>query len=440
MSENEVEKKKRWFDRTWAIRLLLIFLYPVGLYGFIRGAIRGAKKPIGTLIVTTLLYGGFWTLFIIIPATPTENRVETVSMPEETSEDKTNPISPLAQPKTINESIPPLYQAAEKGNLKEVQKLLKKGEKSYTAFKTRGEPVQNDDVEKDAYYIAMRKGYYKIAEEITKNHNIWPYWVNREDIITSNNTEAIIEYLNTHKIILPAGDVKTLINLFGKAKNNVEKQKILTILNLLAKIDESENRYVDLGIDLSPYLETPDVWEKVVFNDLKSLNQIAGHWIGLKDVYQLTPSDYAGETRYYARIPVFVSVDFKKNIKKLTDIYFEYYASANYDIFIDVYVDAVIESNPDNKKLPEKNELKKLVLKNLNTLTFPKEDYGEFKTEIKIEDSKLNMRLKINALLFKDVFSNSVYMNATKNKLKFSFPAGTVPVYDPYFEIVLDKK
>jgi hypothetical protein len=93
-----MEEKKKWYDRKWAVRLLLIIFYPVGLYGFIRG-----KKPVATMVITTLLYGGFWTLVILAPSdapemsenvvaesnTPVESTVPTKEEKAEPEQEKT---------------------------------------------------------------------------------------------------------------------------------------------------------------------------------------------------------------------------------------------------------------------------------------------------------------------------------------------------------------
>jgi formylglycine-generating enzyme required for sulfatase activity len=76
-TDTDVKEKKKWYNYKWAVRLLLIIFYPVGLYGFIRG-----EKPIIMMILTTLLYGGFWTLVILSPSTPPEERVVNITETE----------------------------------------------------------------------------------------------------------------------------------------------------------------------------------------------------------------------------------------------------------------------------------------------------------------------------------------------------------------------
>ena len=66
-----MDKKNKWYDHKWAVSLLLIFFYPLGLFGFI----KTSKKPVVTMILTTLLYSGFWTLIFSTPSSTTENKV-----------------------------------------------------------------------------------------------------------------------------------------------------------------------------------------------------------------------------------------------------------------------------------------------------------------------------------------------------------------------------
>jgi hypothetical protein len=103
-------ERKKWYERGRAVRLLLILFYPVGIYGFI----RAQRKPVVTMALTTLIYGGFRVLVV----------VSISSSPETVQEMHLEDSVPVKTTETENDSIDNepliLYQAAKKSDLKMV--------------------------------------------------------------------------------------------------------------------------------------------------------------------------------------------------------------------------------------------------------------------------------------------------------------------------------
>jgi hypothetical protein len=446
-----MDAKIKWYERTWAVRLLLIFFYPVGLYGFIRGAIRGAKKPVVLMIITTIINGGFWAIIIFTPYTPPDERKTIITQSEEKIIDKSEEaIIDKSEEKTIDKLQPiiesvPLYQAVGNNDLKEVKRLLKKGKSVLTPSIPSINSADSSykyDVDKDAYYLALKNGYFDIAEEISKFITFSPYWVNREGIISLNSRDAIIGFLITHNIYLPSNDVKTLINISEKGKNNVEKQNARIILNNITKIKVFPilDTYAKFGIDLYPYLESPDIWESVIFETLASFNQLAGKWKGHVYIYDQFPVNSSDSSNVITEIYVSLDAKFNKNIRKATDSYFEYDLYASFNKYYNVLFEAMSKKFPLSRSQIKKaknkmwTETMKGVQMKLNT--------EHVKGEIKVGDYNVKSEIKLSAQAFEHDFLNKTYLNATKSKIKLTFSGSYIskflPVYN--FEIILEKK
>jgi hypothetical protein len=420
------EGKKKWYSHKWAVRLLLILFYPVGLYGFIRGA-----KPIITMILMTLLYGGFWTLIILTPYTPPEERVAST----------TETRAPNASVSLQANEPDLLYQAAERGDLRTVKRLLNRGETPYTAYRANSGNIENDDVDRDAYYIALQKGHFDIAEEFSKKMNRYPYWINRKDVISPNNIDRSIRFFINHPAYLPVGDVNTLINNFRRSNNNMEKENILIVLNFIAKADQRNNFYADFDIDLSSYLGSIDIWELVVFEDFSSLNLLAGTWNGLVDVLDQIPKVSADSPDEYTIIQVYLSMKFNRNVRKATDRYLDFYLSANYNRYLDKFIEVVSRETPipqreiNNVKRNFWNEIMAGVATKYNS------EHITGETEVRSNFDVISS-LKISAQAFESDFSKNIYMNANKTKLKVSVGGRYISNFLPVsiIEIELSKK
>jgi hypothetical protein len=421
-------EKKKWYEHKWAVRLLLVLFYPAGLYGFI----RASKKPIITMGITTLLYGGFWALVFLTPSTTVESE-STEQIEVEISNDNDS---------SSSTGTSHLYQAAQKGDLKTVKTLLKKGKKPYKTPLAFSGLLENDEVEKDSYYIALQNGHFEVAAEISKYFSTTQYWVGREGIIREGNALSLIEYLRTHNILLPKDDVVMLITTFNNHPNNLVKQNVLSILNYLAKFDNAWNTYADFGIELSPYLGSTDIWETLVFEDAASLNQLAGRWEGSTRIYNQDSTD-KGTPIEDASVFVSMEARFYRNIKKATDKYFDYKLEASYNNYLDSIVESLAQKNsiPKILLIGKKKELWKLFQQAM-TGVGKKYDSEHVSEEIKLKNYSVVSHITLSAYAFEQDFSRNIYMNATGDKIKLYFSSSYISDF-PWvsnFEIELDKK
>jgi hypothetical protein len=426
-----MKEKKKWYEHRWAVRLLLILFYPVGVYGFI----RSSKKPVITMIITTLVYGGFWALVIVSPSPPPET-VQEMSLEGTISSEA---------PETTNTSMSDepltLYHAAEKGDLKMVNKLLKKGEAPYITPLQFSGIIENDEAEKDSYYIALVNRNFEIVEAISKRIIRTPYWVGRRGIIGENLTHEIIECLSKHYIILPIDDVVMLINVLSTVNNNdIDRQNALRILNRLAKFDKAHNTYSEFGIDLSRYINSEDLWSRMKIEDVTRFNQIAGKWEGSTRIYNPEYKDYNGTPLEDAYIFVNLKAKFHKNIREASDKYFNYKLEVFYDEYLDSFVNSLAKESSMPKLLFARK--KKELWRQIMTGVEAEYKNNDISGETKLRNYSVISDIALSAQIFKKYFLETVYINATKDKMKITFSGSYISNILPvsYFDIELEKK
>jgi hypothetical protein len=417
-------EKKRWYDRKWAVRLLLILFYPVGIYGFI----RASKKPTITMIITTLLYGWFWVMVFFYQPSPDSDTV--VIKETETVETEENTDQPVT-----------LYQAAEVGDLKMVKRLLKKGEKPYIPPYVLSGIPENDEPEKDAYYIAVKKGYLDIADEISKKLPWTPYWVGRNSILRLENDENTISaektifFLN-HRSILPLDDIKSLIDVYSNPSTDIEDRQIcLTLLNKSAIFDEANNTYSEFGVNLKLYLVSAVIWERLSFPDSKSINQISGKWEGGRRVSFEENDEMLSD----AYVFVSVKVNFLKNPKIATSPFMKCKIEVDNSSFLDSLIDVISKQTNIPKILLGKK--RKEFFKEMSNGVERKFNSEHISGETRVKGETIISEMTLSAYAFEKDFSKNMEMSANKDKIRMAFGASYVSDLLPasYLQIELDR-
>jgi hypothetical protein len=420
-----MEEKKRWYKHKWAVRLLLIFFYPVGLYGFI----RSSRKPIVTMVITTLLFGYFWWIVLFYHSSPDSPTLTTQETEITTVEESTN-------------QLVTLYQAAEDGDLRLVKRLLKNGEKPYVPPYILSGIPENDEPERDAYYIAVKNGHLDIANEISKKIPRTPYWVGRDSILRLESDKNIISvekmaFFLDHQANLPLEDVKSLISVYSNPSTDIEYRQIcLTLLNQSARFDRANNTYGEFGVDLRPYLESAIIWEHLSFPDLKSLSQIAGRWEGGKRVFFDEDSEMLSDIYTF----VSIKVNFLNNPRIATSPFMKYKIEVDYSSFLNSYIEVISEQTGTPKILL--GSKKKDFFKELTNMAERKINSEHISGEIKVKGETVVTEITLSAYVFEKDFSKNIEMSVNKDKIRIAFgPAyleeGLVPVR--YLQIELDK-
>ena len=282
----KIDEKKKWYERAWAVRLLLIIFYPVGLYGFI----RGTKKPIIIIIITTLINVGFWTLIIITPASDPEIKVTNTTEVKENDNEKEQIITELISfpisEQNKNNTVVTWYTPAV-DDISELTKLAGKwsshkrlplnysyGGMSFTTyidfniiaqfsktFKTENDRIVNIEISMN--YDELLDQYAKEASKFTNRtkkqieadkNEVWELLkeMNPEEQVI-NDHGSLIYVINKHSFIMTFSmDAYMFANYFystlleGNFLVNSQNNKIRTILVGLGDINSGSPLEIEL--------------------------------------------------------------------------------------------------------------------------------------------------------------------------------------------------